>query len=205
MVEFTPTKFYNEFSAEIKPVFTIWPGETIHTQTIDSGGVDEDGVTKALYGNSQTGPFYVGGAERGDVLAVHLKRLRLNRDYAGSLDAIAERVKDSQLAVEARDLGKRVRWKLDLKDGIATPDLPTEHLANFSVPLKPMLGCVAVAPDFGFARLPKSPRLSTCLPSRSPCRCPHLPHRNRRNSWLVVRNAEPVVLPTAVRYGRWCH
>jgi len=151
MVEFTPTKFYNEFSAEIDPVLTIWPGETIHTQTIDSGGVDEHGVTKALYGNPQTGPFYVGGAERGDVLAVHLKRLRLNRDYADSLDAIAERVKDSQLAVKAKDLGKRVRWKLDLKDGIATVDLPTEHLANFSVPLRPMLGCIAVAPDFGFA------------------------------------------------------
>ena len=151
IVEFTPTKFYNEFSAEIEPVLTIWPGETIHTRTIDSGGMDEHGVTKALYGNPQTGPFYVGGAERGDVLAVHLKRLRLNRDYADSLDAIAERVKDSQLAVMARDLGKRVRWTLDLKNGIATLDLPTEHLAKFSVPLSPMLGCVAVAPDFGFA------------------------------------------------------
>jgi amidase len=32
MVEFTPTKFYNEFSAEIDPVLTIWPGETIHTK-----------------------------------------------------------------------------------------------------------------------------------------------------------------------------
>jgi len=150
-VEFTPTKFYNRFSAEIEPVLTIWPGETIHTQTIDSGGVDEHGVTRALYGNPQTGPFYVGGAERGDVLAVHVKRLRLNRDYADSLDAIAERVKDSQLAVKAKDLGNRVRWKLDLKDGIATLDRPGEHLANFSVPLRPMLGCVAVAPDFGLA------------------------------------------------------
>lgn len=150
-IEFKPTKFYNRFSAEIAPVLTIWPGETIHTQTIDSGGVDEHGVTKALYGNPQTGPFYVGGAERGDVLAVHLKRLRLNRDYADSLDAIAERVKDSRLAVQAKELGRRVRWKLDLEKGIATPDLPTEHLTNFSVPLRPMLGCVGVAPDFGFA------------------------------------------------------
>ena len=151
VVEFTPTKFYNQFSAEIEPVLTIWPGETIHTQTIDSGGVDEHGVTRALYGNPQTGPFYVGGAERGDVLAIHIKRLRLNRDYADSLDAIAERVKDSQLAVMAKDLGKRVRWKLDLEKGIAMLDQPPEHLASFSVPLRPMLGCVAVAPDFGFA------------------------------------------------------
>ena len=150
-IEFTPTKFYNRFSADTDPVLTIWPGETIHTQTIDSGGVDEHGVTRALYGNPQTGPFYVGGAERGDLLAVHLKHLRLNRDYADSLDAIAERVKDSHLAVQAKDLGRRVRWKIRLERGIATPDLQTEHLGNFSVPLRPMLGCVGVAPEFGFA------------------------------------------------------
>lgn len=150
-VEFKPTNFYNRFSAEITPVLTIWPGDTIHTQTIDSGGVDERGVTRALYGNPQTGPFYVGGAERGDVLAVHIKGLRLNRDYADSLDAIAERVKDSRLAVQAKDLGQHVRWKLDLQKGVAKPEIPTEHLRNFAVPLKPMLGCVGVAPEFGFA------------------------------------------------------
>jgi acetamidase/formamidase len=151
-VEFKPSKFYNRFSAEIEPVLTIWPDDTIHTQTIDSGGVDEHGVTRALYGNPQTGPFYVGGAERGDLLAVHIKRLRLNRDYADSLDAIAERVKDSRLAVQAKDLGKRVRWKLDLEKGVARPEGgAVEHLKNFSVPLKPMLGCIGVAPAFGFA------------------------------------------------------
>jgi amidase len=150
-VEFSPTKFYNRFSAEILPVLTIWPGDTIHTQTIDSGGIDEHGVTRALYGNPQTGPFYVGGAESGDVLAVHIKRLRLNRDYAESLDAFAERVKNSNLAVQAKDLGRRVRWKLDLANGVATPEAASEHLKNFTVPLKPMLGCLGVAPDFGFA------------------------------------------------------
>jgi acetamidase/formamidase len=150
-VEFKPTRFYNRFSAEIAPVLTIWPGDTIHTQTIDSGGVDDHGATKALYGNPQTGPFYVGGAESGDVLAVHIKRLHLNRDYADSLDAIAERVKDSRLAVQAKDLGQRVRWKLDFNKGFAKPDVPTEHLRDFIIPLKPMLGCVGVAPDFGFA------------------------------------------------------
>jgi amidase len=150
-IEFEPAEFYNQFSAEIEPALTIWPGETIHTRTLDSGGMDEHGKTKALYGNPQTGPFYVGGAERGDVLAVHVKRLRLNRDYAESLDAITERAKDSGLSVQAKDLGRRVRWKLDLTNGVATLEISTEHLKNFRVPLKPMLGCIGVAPAFGFA------------------------------------------------------
>jgi amidase len=151
-VEFRPTKYYNLFSADIPPVLTIWPGDTIHTKTIDSGGVDENGITQALSGNPQTGPFFVGGAESGDVLAVHIKRLKINRNYADSLDAIAERVMNSDLSIKAKDLGQRIRWKIDADRGVAYPDVsPANHLKEFTVPLKPMLGCVGVAPAFGFA------------------------------------------------------
>ena len=150
-VDFQPEHYSNQFSADIRPAFTIWPGDIIHTTTVDSGGVDEHGVTRALYGNPQTGPFYVGAAKTGDVLAVHIRHLRLNRDYADSLDSIASRVKDASLAVKAKDLGKNVRWHIDLQHNVATPTGDLPHLKNFSVPLHPMLGCVAVAPDFGFA------------------------------------------------------
>jgi amidase len=39
-----------------------------------------------------------------------------------------------------------VRWHLDIDRGLATPEKPAEHLTHYSVPLKPMQGCVAVAP-----------------------------------------------------------
>ncbi len=107
VIEFVPTTFSNQFSADIAPVLTIWPGDTIRTKTIDSGGVDEHGLTRALYGNPQTGPFFVGGAQAGDVLAVHFRSLRLNRDYADSLDAITERAKTSRLALKANNLVSR--------------------------------------------------------------------------------------------------
>jgi acetamidase/formamidase len=45
-----------------------------------------------------------------------------------------------------KDGGKQVRWHLDIDHGLATPEKPAEHLTHYSVPLKPMLGCVAVAP-----------------------------------------------------------
>ena len=38
--------------------------------------------------------------------------------------------------------------------GVAMLEKPTEHLANFTVPVRPMLGCVAVAPGFGAAAPP---------------------------------------------------
>jgi len=57
--EFTPSAFYRQFSAANKPVLTVFPGDTIHTTTVDAGGTDEKGVTRVLGGNPQTGPFFI--------------------------------------------------------------------------------------------------------------------------------------------------
>jgi amidase len=145
--EFVPTTFYRQFSAAIKPVLTIALGDTVHTTTVDAGGKDEKGVTRVLGGNPETGPFYVETAQPGDTLAVHLTRLRLNRDWAESDDFLVGRAVDSDLAAKMKDLGKTVRWHLDAEHGVATPEKPAEHLKSYSVPLRPMLGCVAVAPN----------------------------------------------------------
>ncbi len=137
---FTAT-FYRQFSAANKPVLTISPGDTIHTRTVDAGGTDEKGVTRVLGGNPETGPFFVETAAPGDTLVVHLTRLRLNRDWAISDDAIVGRGLNSNLAVKMKD-----GWHLDLEHGVATLEKPSEHVTRYSVPLRPMLGCVAVAP-----------------------------------------------------------
>ncbi|HEV2380070.1 MAG TPA: acetamidase/formamidase family protein [Terriglobia bacterium] len=145
--EFTPTTFYRQFSPANKPVLTIAPGDTVHTTTVDAGGTDEKGVTRVLGGNPETGPFYIETAAPGDTLAVHITRLRLNRDWAASDDAVVDRGLVSDLAVKMKDGGKTVRWHLDAQRGVATPEKPAEHLTRYSVPLRPMLGCVAVAPN----------------------------------------------------------
>jgi acetamidase/formamidase len=144
--EFVPAAFYRRFSAENKPVLTIAPGDTIHTTTVDAGGTDEKSVTRVLGGNPETGPFYIETASPGDTLAVHITRLRLNRDYAISDDGIVGRGLDSDWAVKMKDGFKNVRWHLDLAKGTASPEKPAEHLTHYTVPLRPMLGCVAVAP-----------------------------------------------------------
>lgn len=123
----------------------------MHTTMVDAGGTDEKGVTRVLGGNPETGPFYVETAIPGDVLAVQIVRLRLNRDWAMSDDAVVPRAVDNGMAVKLKDTGKGIRWRLDRDKGIATPDKPTEHLEEYSVPLHPMLGCVGVAPGFASA------------------------------------------------------
>jgi acetamidase/formamidase len=146
-LEFTPTIFYRQFSPYNKPVLTVWPGDTIHTTTLDATGTDEQSVTRTLGGNPQTGPFYVETAMPGDTLAVHFNRVRLNRDWAFSDDAIIGRA----LRPGQPEAGQAVRWKLDRERGLAVPEKPSERLKNYSVPLRPMMGCVAVAPGFASA------------------------------------------------------
>ena len=144
--DFIPSTFYRQFSPFNKPVLTVAPGDTVHTTTVDAGGVDEKSVTRVLGGNPETGPFYVEGAMPGDTLVVHLDRVRLNRDWAGSDDFIVGRAVDSEFAVKLKDNGKSIRWHLDREHGVATPEKPAEHLAKYSVPLRPMLGCIATTP-----------------------------------------------------------
>jgi acetamidase/formamidase len=145
--EFKPTTFYRQFSAATPPVLSISPGDTVHTTTVDAGGEDEKGVPRVMGGNPQTGPFFVETAAPGDTLAVHITRLKLNRDWAVSDDAIVGRGLGSELAAAMKDAGKLVRWHLDIQRGVATPEKPAEHLTQYAVPLRPMLGCVAVAPN----------------------------------------------------------
>jgi amidase len=145
--EFVPTTFYRQFSAANRPVLTIAPGDSVHTTTVDAGGKDEKSVARVLGGNPETGPFYVETAAPGDMLAVHFTRVRLNRDWAESDDLLVGRAVDSDLAVKMKDGGKSVRWHLDAEQGVATPEKPAEHLTRYSAPLRPMLGCVGVAPN----------------------------------------------------------
>lgn len=145
--EFVPAKFHRAFSPFIEPALHIKSGDSVHTITVDAGGKDEKGVARVLGGNPETGPFYIDGALPGDILKVTLTRVRLNRDWAGSDDALVPRAATADLARDMKYEPNEVRWKLDRDRGMATPEKPGEHMKNFSIPVKPMLGCVATAPS----------------------------------------------------------
>jgi len=143
--EFVPTVFYRSWSPMNKPVLNVKPGDTIHTTTVDAGGTDEKGQRRVMGGNPETGPFYIEGAEPGDTLVVHIVKLKLNRDWAISDDDVVSRATDGELTVRFKDAGNSVKWNLDRVNGTASVDKPGEHMKSFSIPVKPMLGCVATA------------------------------------------------------------
>ena len=84
---FVPTVFFNTYSFAHPPVLRIKSGDRVVTKTIDAAGVDWNGKTVGAGPNPQTGPFFVEGAEAGDMLVVTLEKLETNRAmaYSGSL------------------------------------------------------------------------------------------------------------------------
>ena len=68
--QFEATTYYNTFSFAHPPALRIRPGDRVVTKTIDAGGYDENNDQVANGPNPQIGPFYVEGAEPGDVLVV---------------------------------------------------------------------------------------------------------------------------------------
>ena len=97
-LDFEPKEFHRVFSSTIEPVLHVWPGDTVRTRTVDAGGVDEKAKSRSLGGNPQTGPFYVEGAMPGDVLVVHVRKLRLNRPTAISDDGLVDRARTTDYA-----------------------------------------------------------------------------------------------------------
>ncbi|HEY6902517.1 MAG TPA: acetamidase/formamidase family protein [Puia sp.] len=147
-IAFNPTTFSNAFTLNRTPVLTISPGDTVSTETIDAMGYDQKAVKRARGGNPLTGPFFITGAAPGDIIAVHLLNVSLNRDYAKTTDYFASRSMPKEIMKEFKT-APLVRWKLDLQTNQGWPDSSVydyPHLKNFKVPLSPFLGCIGVAP-----------------------------------------------------------
>ena len=80
-----PQTYYRYFSHTNPVLRRIQPGEVVATKTVDSSGRDFHGdVRHPEQGNPLTGPFFIEGAEPGDAILVHLRRVRLNRDWGYS-------------------------------------------------------------------------------------------------------------------------
>ena len=145
--QFTPTQFHNYFSSRIAPALRVFPGDSVETKAVDAGGTDETGKRRSPGGNPLTGPFYVEGAWPGDTLVVKLTRLRLNRDSAGSgRQIVPSALGPGYFRDQKLDPKFSSEWKLDRAAGVARLAKPTDRLKNFEVKLRPMLGCIGVAP-----------------------------------------------------------
>jgi amidase len=144
---FVPQTYYSTYSAAHPPALRIRPGDRVSTTTVDAAGADADGRQVTAGGNPETGPFYVEGAEADDMLVVTLDKIEPNRAtaYSGSLLAPYAIDPGSISSLVDRE-PRRLTWNIDKPKGIARLESADLKPPAIELPLRPMLGCIAVAP-----------------------------------------------------------
>ena len=142
---FKPTVGHATFAVR-PPVLTIKPGDSLESETLWGEWYERAGGKWP----GEVGPIAIEGAEPGDQLVVHVLRVRPNRDTAvstqgGSFGAL---VPDGWTAFlnEPFPAGRYI-WRLDRTKMTGTVDLAGSAVKQMTVPLAPMLGRVATAPD----------------------------------------------------------
>lgn len=144
---FEPTVFHNTFSFAHSPVLHIKPGDKVITKTIDARGMDANNNKVGERPNPQTGPFFVEGAEPGDVLVVRLEKIEPARDTAWSSSVLAPYTADPDfLRFEGEREQTTETWTVDRKARVARLTSNAIRPGKIEVPFRPMLGCVGVAP-----------------------------------------------------------
>lgn len=149
--QFQPTHYHNTIGSH-PPVLHIQDGDTVITTTIDARGQDMTGQIVGPRPNPMTGPFYVEGAEPGDTLAVTLDRITPNRDQGWSSGILASVVVEPDYVPLLPPVEQRiVHWRINSDNTATLSKTDTALGGNFTLSLKPMLGCFGVAPADGQA------------------------------------------------------
>ncbi len=127
------------FDATLPPVLTIASGDTVVFETGDSAyerlslGETVEAIKLENF-NAVTGPVYVEGAAAGDVLKVEVLDVQVRRAWTVWLPGFGGLGKYTE-TTQVREIG--------LRDGRAWIS------DSLSVPLRPMIGCIGVAPAEG--------------------------------------------------------
>ncbi len=126
-----PRIYYYTFGPN-EPALSVKSGDTVVARTRDAGGFNEkmepmpeemkqhSASTLLSERNPQVGPVYIEEAEPGDILAVTIQRIKLNRDYAWSrhrsnFGSLTGEAPGKQLFLNDPVPEAKFDWQLDLK------------------------------------------------------------------------------------------
>jgi len=142
---FKPTVGHPTFAVR-PPVLTVKPGDSLESESLWGDWYERAGGKWP----GEVGPIAIEGAEPGDTLVVHVLRVRPNRDTAVSTQGgtFGALVPDGGTAfLNDRFPNGRYIWRIDRERMTGTVDLPGSAIKRITVPLSPMLGRVATAPE----------------------------------------------------------
>jgi acetamidase/formamidase len=144
---FTPTTGAPTFAVR-EPVLRIKPGDIVESNTFSTPGDYYERAGGPWPG--EVGPFFIEGLTPSDTLVVKIIRVRPNRDTAVSAvvpNGISAVAGDNRTRILNEPLpARRFVWQLDRARNVGILDLPGSVSKRIELPLRPMLGRVAVAP-----------------------------------------------------------
>ena len=146
-IRFEPTNGVPSFAVR-EPVLRVKPGTIVESRTFSRPGDYYERAGGAWPG--EVGPFHIEGATADDTLVVRILKLQLNRDTAVSAvnpNGISAVAGDSRTRILNDPLpARRYVWQLDRARNVGILELPNSASKRIEVPLRPMLGRLAVAP-----------------------------------------------------------
>ncbi len=141
----TPTVGHPTFAVR-PPVLTLKPGDVLESESLWGEWYEKAGGKWP----GEVGPVAIEGASPGDTLVVEILKVRPNREVAVSTQGgtFGALVPDEGTAFlnETFPSG-RYLWRLDRERMTGTLELPESRIKSVTVPLRPMIGRVAVAPE----------------------------------------------------------
>jgi acetamidase/formamidase len=165
---FEPVRYWSYFGPH-EPGLTISSGDTVivesprdcHRYNPQYPAILEEMVqsrddTVLFQGNPVVGPIYVKEAELGDSLEVEILGIELTRPYAYSriiphFASLTGEDLYSQHMLLNEPLPEMVfDWDLDTSRNVCVVNLPNSKVKRVEMPLEPMIGCIAVAPQLGW-------------------------------------------------------
>lgn len=151
-IKYEPTQGVPTFAVR-DPVLRLKPGAIVETRTFSRPGDYYERAGGPWPG--EVGPFFIEGATPDDTLVVRILKLRPNRDRAVSAvnpSGISAVAADSRTRMLNDPLpARRFEWRLDLTRNVGILDIPASASRRIEMPLRPMLGRLAVAPANGEA------------------------------------------------------
>ena len=168
-----PKVFYYTFGVH-EPALRIHAGDTVVAETRDAFGLDSEREalpeemkhrvegTVLRESNPVVGPIYVDEAEEGDLLAVHIRRIDLTRDFAISkqtthFGSLTGEWPGHSLLYNDPISTNWYEWRIDNDRQRGALELPESWLKQVEVPLKPFIGSIGVAPRFGRVEMTLTP------------------------------------------------
>ena len=162
---FEPEIFYYTFETH-EPGIKIASGDVVVAETRDALGYDaarnplpehmkhQVRGTRLKESNPVLGPIFLEEARAGDLLAIHIRKIQINRDFAVSkqsayFGSLTGEGPGRRLLYNSPIEEIWTEWHLDLKRNVGVLELPESRLKRVEAPLKPFIGSIGVAPRFG--------------------------------------------------------